>query len=440
MKVLLDIEWIEKDNKYLSQLSAVRVDNDWNTVDSINVLVQVPEICLNDVTHVALGGISPDEFRNGISEEECMAKFADWHKKSDTIWVWSISNSMFFSELWERYLPFLNKPYVKYKGFNRKTDDIIENDRQGNPYTILEKFDIEPPCPQHRSESDIEAMRLLFRQLCAYSEVKERIEAEYTQKHEVTLEERNREIIDKTEYNYIFSNESLYFHRKDCPLCLKYDTINGSVYYSTAMIRFIPCELCKPVPLPDENLIDRDNINEERQLPEYIAHAFQDCSVVGWCKYRQHPGAIKTKNIKSHMCIEKECFYFIKNNDALYWKRLEEDRRQKELIKIKVREQKAKEAVDEERCQMLRDSWQTILDDMESDMYIVRISRVAEASYKILYVSDNGFADGNRYIDFLQVLGLVHPNYRIRLFHIKDLDGKFVTSLEYFTRYNGKRA
>lgn len=71
---------------------------------------------------------------------------------------------------------------------------------------------------------------------------------------------------------------------------------------------------------------------------------------------------------------------------------------------------------------------------MESDMYIVRVAKDAPSVYRVFYVSDNSFADGNRYPDFLDTLKFLHPHYRINLRHIRDVDGHFVTTDEYMTR------
>ena len=67
-------------------------------------------------------------------------------------------------------------------------------------------------------------------------------------------------------------------------------------------------------------------------------------------------------------------------------------------------------------------------------MYIVRVVRDAPSVYRIFYVSDNRFADGNRYPAFLEALKSLHPQYRIILRHIRDVDGHFVTYDEYMNR------
>ena len=71
---------------------------------------------------------------------------------------------------------------------------------------------------------------------------------------------------------------------------------------------------------------------------------------------------------------------------------------------------------------------------MESDLYIVRVQKEHPGFYKLFYVSDNSFADGNRYPEFLETLRHLHPFWRVHLRHIRDVDGHFVTKDEYFSR------
>lgn len=40
---------------------------------------------------------------------------------------------------------------------------------------------------------------------------------------------------------------------------------------------------------------------------------------VGWCRYKLHPGALLTKHLEKHKCIEKGCFFLQKNPDHQYW-------------------------------------------------------------------------------------------------------------------------
>ena len=51
--------------------------------------------------------------------------------------------------------------------------------------------------------------------------------------------------------------------------------------------------------------------------------------------------------------------------------------------------------------------------------------------FKIFYVSENPFRDGNCFPNFLSLIQEKHPRYRILMRHIQDLQGHFVTIEEY---------
>ena len=55
-------------------------------------------------------------------------------------------------------------------------------------------------------------------------------------------------------------------------------------------------------------------------------------------------------------------------------------------------------------------------------------------AYTVFYVSDNPFADGDRFPSFLDALRETEPQSRFRLRHIRDVDGHFVTREEFRVR------
>lgn len=67
-------------------------------------------------------------------------------------------------------------------------------------------------------------------------------------------------------------------------------------------------------------------------------------------------------------------------------------------------------------------------------MYIVRVEKERTNRYKVFYVSENSFADGNRFPDFLSTIRFFFPRASINLRHIRDVDGHFVTITEYLSR------
>ena len=270
--------------------------------------------------------------------------------------------------------------------------------------------------------------------------------------------EKNRETIERTEYNYIWIKDSKVFHRRDCHACLGAKGpafIRGSVYYEAGAQGRRPCRICRPVPLlmlapvTDRELRESESRGEEK-FNAYTGETINarlitgECvsikrgGVVGWCHSTQHPGALSKQLLKEHECVEKSCFRLERNCQSPYWAALEERKREREERKEKLRAEKLRKATEERELRQLRDCWQSYLDDMGSDMYIVRVLRDTPARFRVFYVSDNAFADGNRYPEFLDVLKFLHPYYKINLRHIRDSDGSFVTNELYRQRCRKK--
>ena len=64
MYIIADIEWVQnKENKQSpTQLSAVRVDNEWNIKDEFSSYIRPMDASFHDWKHVAYAGGKPDDF------------------------------------------------------------------------------------------------------------------------------------------------------------------------------------------------------------------------------------------------------------------------------------------------------------------------------------------------------------------------------------------
>ena len=67
-------------------------------------------------------------------------------------------------------------------------------------------------------------------------------------------------------------------------------------------------------------------------------------------------------------------------------------------------------------------------------MQIVRVDTERTNRYRVFYVSEYPFADGDRFPKFLETVRFFFPDYRLNLRHIRDVDGHFVTIEEYQQR------
>ncbi len=65
---------------------------------------------------------------------------------------------------------------------------------------------------------------------------------------------------------------------------------------------------------------------------------------------------------------------------------------------------------------------------------VVQAEIIRPNAYTVSYVSDNAYSDGMQYPDFEEAVRACCPCRRLRLRHIRDVDGHFVTREEYRAR------
>lgn len=303
----------------------------------------------------------------------------------------------------------------------------------------------------------------------------------------------NAQMIERTQYNYIYLKDSTVFHKRNCKLCLNAKTkerILGSIYYETAAKNHRPCKVCNPrpglsvppkafekkpnttstsfkdsldhntdePPLSFEDLLQASFANEEeasdksfytRQQRERVRTRvvinaklvngtvvrINKDKIVGWCRYDMHPGALTKTLLGEHDCLRKQCRLLVHNNENPFWDALVK----KEIAKAKKKEAKrARKAVEANKASAVQsfvEELRRFLDESHSDMYIIRIENEKPRIYKIYYVSDNMFADGRCYSDFFDYLCKTYPNKKFLFRHIRDVDGHFVTREEFFSRH-----
>ena len=259
-----------------------------------------------------------------------------------------------------------------------------------------------------------------------------------------------QDVIDRTEYNYLFLNGSNVFHRRGCKACLNAKSagdILGSIDYATAARQRRPCKLCKPTPdmesdgreediaeKPKLSLTEpRNEVIKVRLLTDEVI-PIKRKNIVGWCTYKLHKGAINKALLEEHQCLEKNCGFLIKNDLSTYWAAQEQAAAEKKRRKEQIKQEKAKAEALQQKMQNLAADWQIKLDEIGSDMYIVRVERETRTRYRVFYVSDNAFADGNRFPEFVDMVRREHPGKSVNMRHIRDVDGHFVTRDEYFRR------
>ncbi len=452
MIVLLDLEWIEAGDKHLTQLSAVRVDEAWNIVSSFDILANPGAKFYSDANHMAYGGLDIAQFKKAASATHCAAAFARWLEPGDELWVWAKSNRRFLTELMDAARISLENPvHSTAKAVRRAV--LGKAPQRLTPYELLAMRGVSAPRPEHRSCNDVEAMRLLFRHI----DLPHNSFTSHRHKPAPDRRAENAQMIARSQYNFLFLKGSEVFHNRDCKLCLNAKSkaqISGSAHYETAAKNRRPCKVCKPQPdllpaaepasSPPDSLDSSPTADSDTppwvpetvktRLVNGVVTTINRSNVVGWCKYDLHPGTLTKALLEQHECLQKQCFYLVRNEEHSLWAALvqkELDREKRKAAKRARKETQARRATaQQEQITKL----QSYLDKTASDMYIVRIEAEKPWIFKIYYVSDNALADGRCYPDFYEYLSRTYPNQKFLLRHIRAADGHFVTRDEYFSR------
>ena len=296
MYVLADVEWAENDQGLISftQIAMFRVDEKWKLVRCISRRIRPKDFSFHQWDHIAFTGGTKDDF---LSAPTCLQAFTDiqrWLWPSDTICWWSSESK----EWIQKMIPAIT---------NRQ---IVINERVANftgqklcsPYRLGRKLKLMPPGQEHNSRNDVEMMRMVLEAIHFPQPIPEIIapvpapakaqptSAEYIAHIETNRihkkgcthlpttgstkcyneltkpvgkgyvpcdcvkddyrkarRVRNQNIIDRTEYSFIYSPDSNVFHRRDCKIALNAKQIMGTVQYHKCLSTGRqPCKVCNP--------------------------------------------------------------------------------------------------------------------------------------------------------------------------------------------------
>ena len=383
MLVLVDIEWIEGySEKNLTQLAALRVDESWNVQDKFSSLACPPSLKNFDWDHVAFNGHNPNDFFEAGREEDCIKSFAEWLYEDDVICVWHYTTQTEMKRFLKKVFPEGTRPRVRHAS-NKVQDFLLERGKPyGGIYALAEAHGAELLSPAHCANNDVAMLREVLVRIGIPQEA-------FTQKG----------------LKGFPSNEQ-----------------NPQTK---------PIDGVKSLPEHDDSLIYVRLFDDSKILTH-------PKNIVGYCNSTLHPGKVSKHLLKEHDCLGKKCFYFKKNEQSTYWLHLAEVEKAKENAKKKkLREKDAQQKQADKLAEITEEFW-TYLDLTNYTMDIIRVEQVHPQAYNIFYVSDNHFADGNRFPDFLALIKEAHPTWRINLRHIKDEYGHFVTIDEFYSRKRGK--
>ena len=298
MFVLVDMEWVTnaEGKEYPSQIAAMHVNDAWEKQDLFTIRIRPLDKSFHIWNHVGYTGGTKKEFLNANPAQSVFQCLQDWLQPEDVLCWWRGEGVALF----QSFAKESNRKHVVLRPY--LTEYLRSDSLSANPYRLLDKMGMRMDGVSNHSKSDVKCMRTalqaikfpqvvleqpcteeLFRETDTYfhsgfcleqetgtvhkegcaliksenletlpttlSLIKKKYtpcsccKKEFAQAHR----EKNRDIIQRSGYAFVYSPESNVFHKRECQLILNAKQIIGSVYYETSLSTGrCPCRVCKP--------------------------------------------------------------------------------------------------------------------------------------------------------------------------------------------------
>ena len=198
------------------------------------------------------------------------------------------------------------------------------------------------------------------------------------------------------------------------------------------------CRICCKKEL--EQIGKQREVSSEKEQPVYVT-GLGCCagdreiemrldSVLGVCLNWDHPGMIGRSVARNHNCNGKNCPYFVKNELNPYWEAVE-IMEENIAAKADKRRESAEKAREQERkkqliCEELRTEFAA-----EKDLNIVSLEHLSRNRIIVHYTTDRKEYDLERFLPLLWQIKRKYPSKKFTMVHVKDSNGKYVTTEEF---------
>ena len=304
MMVLMDIEWIEDEQKHWNptQIAAIRINDQYVMVDSFRSLIRPRNMANINWEEVAFAGIDSEKYMCAPNISNVLLNLKDWLWHEDELCWWHKSSRQVFDSLNRIILkePVYHKEHILGEYVHAYLSSRVTV--KGNPYVIAEKMGIQYKNAPHNAYNDADTMRRVIEAIhfpmsllhdgkpaeineqrhlpyqcdlglgimhradcdflpqstpvqgfqtlkkCAngtYQPCKHCLTAEYRK----FLRDRIRKRIDNLPHTFFYVPQSNCFHRYDCKHILSAHLVSGAYSYESCIKEGrIPCKICKPSP------------------------------------------------------------------------------------------------------------------------------------------------------------------------------------------------
>lgn len=322
MYVLADLEWVEnKEGKVsFSQVAMIRVDKNWSIVRSISRRIKPKDESFHHWKHMAFTGGTITDFMTAQDSIHAFDDIVNWLWPSDIICWWTPD-----SKDWvEKLVPTITNRQIV---ISERVANFLGR-KQSNAYALGRNLDLEIPGEKHNSRNDAEMMRrvlesikfpqpipeiitplpkkaeeypfdyfadyqnkIIHKKGCphlpihgspsGYKDLKKIIGKGFLPcdcvKAEYRTAQRNRtqEIINNSEYAFIYSPNSSVFHRRECKIMLAAKTVWGTIHYDKCIQKNLrPCKCCNPRAEHEtlKHIASNQKAHGAKQVPIYANH------------------------------------------------------------------------------------------------------------------------------------------------------------------------
>lgn len=311
MFVLADMEWMTNNDGHHSptQLAAIKVDEQWNPVDTFESFIRPRDTKFHDWKHIAYTGGTAAEFLHAKNAHNVLTAFEEWLNEEDILLWWYDESSALFKKI----VGIILKEDEKHKAItiNGYVYEYLNGQpySRGNAYRIAEGQGISTtPELKHNSFNDVGVMQKLMNKIAfpqedllkplvkterpmkpnarfshlplqydpitntihkrecellasgeietqGYENWKTPLRKRYRpceccrKEYTTALRERNLDILERTQYTYVYTPNSKVFHKCSCGKMLSAKNILGARKYDTVIkTGRTPCKLCNPSP------------------------------------------------------------------------------------------------------------------------------------------------------------------------------------------------
>lgn len=442
MYILLDIEWAEKWRKsFLTQIAAIRVNENWEKQDSFSRLVSPPQPEKAKWQHVAFSGHDPADFLNAADEATVLASFREWLQEDDVLCFWHYEARMFFERLWKKHMPgsFSHRGKVAYHRVYYRLQN--QQGEMKSLYDYAQELGIETPSQRHVAANDVVVMWELLNHIYTdWHSFEEKVpkmpstnvatqKKKPQSKKQKAKGNKNPSYDPPTEKYFFFTEESNVFHKKNCTRMPKIKEIQGSSYYGEVSMKRRPCKICNPQPQ------DGRSFNKAMRYVRFFDGTSEwemNRNIVGYCHFQGHPGEVSKKLLLQHGCVEKQCNHLQKYPQCSFWKLFDSPEGMAILEKMQLQDQRYRWTSD--YLKPLREEFQSYLADFNHRVLITRIVKKNSQNYRLICVSDDPMEDQKLFPMFLDRVHAVHPKWFISLWHAKNAEGNYMTVDDYYAQ------